>query len=93
MRSSTYTLLLGGFLTSAVLAAPSQKKAGPTQRSEQSKPRSFTIPVIRERSSLARRADGAVATYDLGGPYAFKSPVLVGGQQMMLQIDTGSADL
>lgn len=93
MHTSTYTLLLGGLLATAVLAAPTGEQAGPTHKREESKPRSFTIPVIRERSSLARRADGAVATYDLGGPYAFKSPVLVGGQQMMLQIDTGSADL
>lgn len=89
MHTSACCLLFGGLLATTVLAAP-------TQEAKESKPRSFTIPVIRERNSppdLAARADGAVAAYDLGGPYAFKSPVLVGGQQMILQIDTGSADL
>ena len=89
MHTSTSFLFLGGLLATTILAAP-------TPESKKSKPRSFTIPVIWERSlpaDLAKRADGAVTTYDLGGPYAFKSPVLVGGQQLLLQIDTGSADL
>ena len=90
MPTSTCSLLVGALWATTILGAPTpESKAS-------SKPRSFTIPVIHERSlpaDLAERADGAVATYDLGSVYAFKSPVLVGGQQLMLQIDTGSADL
>ena len=89
MHTSTCSILFGALLVTTTLAVP-------TPESEKSKPRSFTLPVVRHRSlpaELAERADGAVATYDLGGVYAFQSPVLVGGQQLMLQIDTGSADL
>ncbi|SLM41073.1 Aspartic peptidase domain [Lasallia pustulata] len=90
MCASTCSLLVGALWATTILAAPTP------EGNASFKPRSFTIPVIHERSlpaGLAERADGAVATYDLESVYAFKSPVLVGGQQLMLQIDTGSADL
>ena len=84
------SLLLGALLATTISAIP-------TPVSEASKPRSFTIPVVRKRSDPAGQAkrndDGAVVAEDLDGVYGFQAPVLVGGQQLMLQIDTGSSDL
>ena len=84
------SLLLGALLATTISAIP-------TPQNKASKPRSFSIPVVWKSSVPAGQAkrsdDGAVEVVDLDTVYAFQVPVLVGGQQLMLQIDTGSSDL
>ena len=65
---------------SPISKAPKAKKAIRVSANHWSRPR-----------SLERRDDGSVALTNVGGGWTL--PVLVGGQQMIQNIDTGSADL
>ena len=76
-----YSTILSLLLAVEALAVPAPPKRG--FRAEAHR----LIP----KRSLVSRQTGAVEAIDDGGGWIL--PVLIGGQQVMLNIDTGSSDL
>jgi hypothetical protein len=81
MAPISKTALLSLLLASGALAAPTREKKG------------IRAPAHRwiPKKAIVSRQTGAVEAANDGGGWIM--PVLIGGQQVTLNIDTGSSDL
>ena len=83
-----FAALASLLLTSSALAAPTtlNTRNAIVKKGFRTEARRY-IP----SNALIKRDTGAVATHNDGGGWTI--PVLIGGQQMILNVDTGSSDL